>query len=158
MTFTKTLADDIRRHLEQLCTPQELAKIQVINLDGWAVGLLWRLGYKAELLYDEGARRRYWQSALSAAPAAIDLPAAFFRAEYERVILPQGCETAEDYMRASRIGRGGQLGRATRKAIWPVFAEYRAQLNGANLREPEEAFRDAATSCGTQAPSWAFAA
>ena len=142
-TFTRTLADDIRRHLGQLCTPQELAKIQVINLDGWAVGLLRRLGYKAELLYDESARRGFWQSALSAAPATVDLPAAFFRAEYERVILPQGCETAEDYMRVSRIGRGGQLGRATRKAIWPVFAEYRAQLNGANLREPEEAFRDA---------------
>ena len=142
-TFTKTLADDIRRHLGQLCTPQELAKIQVINLDGWVVGLLRRLGYKAELLYDESTRRRFWQSALSAAPPTVDLPAAFFRAEYERVILPQGCETAEDYMRASRIGRGGQLGRATRKAIWPVFAEYRAQLNGANLREPEEAFRDA---------------
>jgi len=65
------------------------------------------------------------------------------RAEYERVVLPQGCETAEHYMRASRVGRGGQLGRATRKAIWPVFAEYRAQLHAANLREPEEAFRDA---------------
>lgn len=142
-TFTKTLADDIRRHLGQLCTPQELAKIQVINLDGWALGLLRRLGYQADILYDEGARRRYWQAALAAAPAGLELPAAFYRAEYERVILPQDCETADDYMRASRIGRGGQLGRATRKAIWPVFAEYRARLTGANLREPEEAFRDA---------------
>jgi DNA helicase IV len=77
------------------------------------------------------------------AGVSADLSQHFMRAEYERVVLPQGCETAEDYMRASRIGRGGQLGRATRKAIWPVFAEYRAQLHGANLREPEEAFRDA---------------
>ncbi|WP_198551782.1 UvrD-helicase domain-containing protein, partial [Streptococcus pneumoniae] len=52
-------------------------------------------------------------------------------------------ETAEDYIRASRVGRGGQLGRALRKSIWPVFAEYRAQLQAANLREPEEAFREA---------------
>jgi superfamily I DNA/RNA helicase len=80
---------------------------------------------------------------MSAMPASADLSQHFMRAEYERVVLPQGCETAEDYMRASRVGRGGQLGRATRKAIWPVFAEYRAQLHGANLREPEEAFRDA---------------
>jgi superfamily I DNA/RNA helicase len=46
-------------------------------------------------------------------------------------------------MLARRVGRGGQLGRARRRAIWPVFAEYRAQLVEANLREPEEAFREA---------------
>ena len=142
-TFTKTLSDDIRQHLELLCTPQELEKILVVNLDQWASSVLRRFGYKPELLYDESARRSYWQAAMSAMPASADMSQHFMRAEYERVVLPQGCETAEDYMRASRVGRGGQLGRATRKVIWPVFAEYRAQLHGANLREPEEAFRDA---------------
>jgi hypothetical protein len=142
-TFTKTLSDDIRQHLGLLCTPQELEKIQVVNLDQWASSVLRRFGYKPELLYDENSRRNYWQAAMAAMPSFADLSQHFMRAEYERVVLPQGCETAEDYMRASRIGRGGQLGRATRKAIWPVFAEYRAQLHGANLREPEEAFRDA---------------
>lgn len=142
-TFTKTLSDDIRQHLGLLCTPQELDKIQVVNLDQWASSVLRRFGYKPELLYDESVRRNYWQAAMSAMPSSADLSQQFMRAEYERVVLPQGCETAEDYMRASRVGRGGQLGRATRKAIWPVFAEYRAQLHGANLREPEEAFRDA---------------
>jgi superfamily I DNA/RNA helicase len=142
-TFTKTLSDDIRQHLELLCTPQELEKILVVNLYQWASTVLRRFGYKPELLYDDSARRSYWQAAMSAMPGSADLSQHFMRAEYERVVLPQGCETAEDYMRASRVGRGGQLGRATRKAIWPVFAEYRAQLHGANLREPEEAFRDA---------------
>lgn len=142
-TFTKTLAEDIRRNLEQLCTPQELEKIQVINLDQWASGLLRRFGYLHNLLYNETERRAFWQAAMSALPAHIDLSPAFLRAEYERVVLPQNCETVEDYMRARRVGRGGQLGRAQRKAIWPVFAEYRAQLHSANLREPEEAFREA---------------
>jgi hypothetical protein len=142
-TFTKTLAEDIRHHLEQLCSPQELEKIQVVNLDQWALSLLRRFGYKFELLYDGSKRKSAWESAMAALPASVDLSRAFLRAEYERVVLPQGCETANDYMRASRIGRGGQLGRAQRKAIWPVFAEYRAQLHANNLREPEEAFRDA---------------
>ncbi len=142
-TFTKTLAEDIRQHLQMLCTPQELEKIQVLNLDQWALGLLRRFGYRHELLYKESDRKRYWQAAMSAMPAGIDLSAAFMRAEFERVVLPQGCETADQYMRASRIGRGGQLARTMRKSIWPVFAEYRAQLQAANLREPEEAFREA---------------
>jgi hypothetical protein len=142
-TFTRTLADDIRAHLTTLCTPVEMERIAVTNIDQWALGLLRRFGYQHELLYDEGRRRDYWRLALTRAPAGNTFPLAFYRAEYERVILPQGCETADDYMRASRIGRGGQLGRVQRKALWPVFAEYRAQLHGANLREPEEAFRDA---------------
>ena len=150
-TFTKTLADDIQQHLELLCTPQELEKILVVNLDQWASTVLRRFGYKPELLYDESARRNYWQAAMVAMPASADLSQHFMRAEYERVVLPQGCETVEDYMRASRVGRGGQLGRAIRKSIWPVFAEYRAQLHAANLREPEEAFRDARRLLATQA-------
>lgn len=150
-TFTKTLADDIQQHLELLCTPQELEKILVVNLDQWASTVLRRFGYKPELLYDESARRNYWQAAMVAMPASADLSQHFMRAEYERVVLPQGCETVEDYIRASRVGRGGQLGRAIRKSIWPVFAEYRALLHAANLREPEEAFRDARRLLATQA-------
>jgi len=142
-TFTKTLSDDIQQHLMLLCTPQELEKIQVTNLDHWASSLLRRFGYKPELLYDEGVRRQFWRVAMAALPLSVDLSMQFVRAEYERVVLTQGCETADDYMRAKRTGRGGQLGRAVRKAIWPVFAEYRAQLHASNMREPEEAFRDA---------------
>ncbi|QGZ60351.1 UvrD-helicase domain-containing protein [Paraburkholderia acidisoli] len=142
-TFTKTLAEDIRSHLALLCTPQELEKIQVVNLDQWASGLLRRFGYPHSLLYNESDRRRFWEAAMSALPATVDLSAQFLRAEYDRVVLPLGCETAEDYMRASRVGRGGQLSRPMRKAIWPVFAEYRFQLNAANQREPEDAFREA---------------
>ena len=142
-TFTKTLAEDIRQHLQLLCTPQELEKIQVVNLDQWASGLLRRFGYPHGLLYSEAERRRLWQAAMSAMPVGLDYSVQFMRAEFERVVLPQGCETADDYMRAKRIGRGGQLGRSQRKALWPVFAEYRAQLQAANLREPEEAFREA---------------
>lgn len=151
-TFTKTLAEDIRQHLELPCTPQELEKIQVVNLDQWASGLLRRFGYSNGLLYNEADRRRFWQAAMSAMPASVDLSQQFMRAEFERVVLPQGCETAEDYMRASRVGRGGQLGRTMRKALWPVFAEYRAQLQAANLREPEEAFREACQLLRTEKP------
>lgn len=142
-TYTRTLAEDIRHHLALLCTPQELDKIQVVNIDQWALSILRRFGYKFELLYDDQLRRQLWETAMTVAPADMDLPSHFYRAEYERVVMPQRCSTAEEYMRASRLGRGVQLGRAQRRAIWPVFAEYRAQLYSKNLKEPEEAFLDA---------------
>lgn len=142
-TYTRTLAEDIRHHLALLCTPQELDKIQVVNIDQWTLSILRRFGYKFELLYDDQLRRQLWEMAMTVAPADMDLPSHFYRAEYERVVMPQGCSTAEEYMRASRLGRGVQLGRTQRRAIWPVFAEYRAQLYSKNLKEPEEAFLDA---------------
>lgn len=142
-TFTKTLAEDIHQHLALLCTPQELEKIQIVNLDQWASSLLRRFGYPHQLLYSESDRRRFWQAAMAALPSSVDFGLSFMRAEYEKIVMPQACDTAEDYMFARRIGRGGQLSRAIRKSIWPVFAEYRAQLQAANYREPEDAFREA---------------
>lgn len=142
-TYTRTLADDITTQIAMITTPAERDRIEIVNVDQWARGLLRRFGYKQELLFDEKRRREFWARALTRIPDDVDYPEAFYRAEFERVVLPQGCESAEDYMVASRIGRGVQVSRSQRKALWPVFAEYRAQLRSANFREFEEAYRDA---------------
>jgi hypothetical protein len=144
-TFTRTLADDIRAHIAMIASPAEREKIEVVNADQWAVGILRRFGYRPELLFDERRRREFWIRALTRKPDDVDYHDSFFRAEFERVVLPQGCESVDDYMRASRIGRGKQLSRLDRQKLWPVFAEYRSQLRAANMREPEEAYRDALT-------------
>jgi hypothetical protein len=142
-TFTRTLADDIGAQIAMIATPAERDRIEIVNVDQWARGLLRRFGYKQELLFDEKRRREFWSRAQTRIPENVDYPESFYRAEYERVVMPQGCESAEDYMVASRVGRGVQLSRLQRKALWPVFAEYRAQLRSANYRELEEAYRDA---------------
>jgi hypothetical protein len=143
-TFTRTLADDIRSQIATIATPDERARIEVVNIDQWALSLLRRFGYRPRPLYDEKQRRDLWKRAMTRRPDTVDLPDAFFRAEFERVVLPSGCSTADQYMTTPRTGRGVALTRSQRRDIWPVFAEYRAQLKGANLREPEEAYRDAA--------------
>ena len=142
-TFTRTLADDIRSQIATITTPAERDKIEVVNIDQWALSVLRRAGYRHELLFDGAKRRELWARALTRKPDGRQYPDPFYQAEFERVILPQGCESVDDYLHASRVGRGGQLSRALRREVWPVFAEYRAQLRSANLREPEEAYRDA---------------
>jgi hypothetical protein len=142
-TFTRTLADDIRANIAMIASPAERERIEVVNIDQWAMGILRRFGYKPQLLFDERQRRALWERAMTRRPDDADYGESFYRAEFERVVLPQGCESADDYMRASRLGRGKQLSRADRRRLWPVFAEYRSQLRAANLREPEEAYRDA---------------
>jgi hypothetical protein len=144
-TFTRTLADDIRAQLAEIATPAERARIEVVNIDQWALNLLRRYGWRPTPLYDEGRRRELWRRALTRAPDTLQQAESFYRAEFERVVLPAGCQSADDYVQTPRTGRGVPLSRAQKRDIWPVFAEYRAQLLAANLREPEEAFRDAVT-------------
>jgi len=142
-TFTRTLADDIQTQIASITTPAERDRIEVTNIDQWALSLLRRAGYRHEMLFDTRKRNELWARALTCKPNDLEFPDPFYRAEFERVILPQGCECVDDYLRASRVGRGRQLSRPMRRELWPVFAEYRAQLRSANLREPEEAYRDA---------------
>lgn len=142
-TFTRTLADDIKTQIAMIASPAERECIEVVNMDQWAAALLRRFGYRQELLFDEKKRKDIWTRALTRKPDGVEYPDSFYRAEFERVVLPQGCETVDDYMKATRIGRGMQLSRPQRGAMWPVFAEYRSQLRSANFREPEEAYRDA---------------
>lgn len=144
-TFTKTLAEDIRHNLAKLCTPLQMEKILVVNVDSWALSILHRFGYRNQLLYSEDQRNKLWKDAHEALNADLqsEFDPSFLRAEYERVVMPQNCQSAEDYMRARRVGRGGQLGRLQRKALWVAFAEYRALLAQNRLCEPEDAFRDA---------------
>ncbi|MBK9664634.1 MAG: DEAD/DEAH box helicase [Gammaproteobacteria bacterium] len=142
-TFTKTLAKDIQAQLAMVASPEERDRIQVVHMDQWAIGILRKHGFKENLLFSEPKRRELWKMACTCAPVDLDLPEEFYQAEFERVVLPQGCETVDDYKAASRIGRGVQLNRAKRIAIWPVFAEYRSLLRRAGFREAEEAYRDA---------------
>lgn len=152
-TFTRTLADDIREQIASIASAEERARIEVVNIDQWALSLLRRYGYRPKPLFDEKQRRELWRRAMTRRPDAIDLPDSFFRAEFERVVLPAGCDSADQYMQIPRTGRGMALSRAQKRDIWPVFAEYRAQLKGSNLREPEEAYRDAAALLRTQPAS-----
>jgi len=67
----------------------------------------------------------------------------FYREEWERVIQPQAITSFSEYMKAPRVGRGIRLSRQNRKAVWAVFEEYRVLLNENNLREVDDAMRDA---------------
>ena len=141
-TFTKNLAADLRSQLERLCSSEELRRIDVMHLDAFVQGLLKRSGYGYRIVYGGPQRDQAWDRAMALAPGEFD--ATFYRDEWELVVQAHGCESWEDYRGSSRSGRGVRLGRRQRKAIWPVFAEYRNRLEAARLREPEDAMRDAA--------------
>jgi len=139
-TYTKNLAEDIRAALESITSPDAMKRIEIVNLDEWVYNFLKRNHYGFKPVYGKGADE-YWQQALALAPAGIS--DSFFREEWGRVILPQGIDTASEYMHCSRQGRGTPLSRKQRKSIWPVFEELRAILQSNSLRAPLDAMRDA---------------
>ncbi len=148
-TFTKNLAADIRENLSKICPDKAMRRIEVVNLDRWVSEFLHRSGYTYEI--DYGKRTSpLWQKALDMMPAELGLDETFYREEWERVIQPKEIETLNDYLKASRLGRGLRLSRKMRKDVWPVFEEYRVLLNENGLKESDDAMRDARQLLGVK--------
>ena len=140
-TFARNLATDIENNLRSICSPEEMSRIDVTNLDRWVVRFL--RGRRYEFRVEFGRNREAWQQALDLKPSELDLSDSFYEDEWEQVIQAQGVVSEQEYRHVSRFGRGTRLGRGARVRVWPVFEEYRAQLAERGLKEVDDAYRDA---------------
>ncbi len=143
-TFTRNLAVDIQENLKNICSEEELDRIEVVNLDRWVQSFLRKQSYDYQVVFDNNLLNQYWKDAISEKQDDLDLPYNFFIEEWQQVIQPQGITSVNDYKRASRLGRGTRLNREQRVKIWSVFEEYRHQLNRNRHKETDDAYRDAA--------------
>jgi superfamily I DNA/RNA helicase len=141
-TFTRNLATDIQENLRKLCSVDALSRIDVVNLDAWVANFLRGQGYRHQVVFDEGENDA-WAFALNQAPPDLALSPNFYRSEWEQVVQAQNITDPDQYLKASRIGRGTKLARDAKKKIWPVFQEYRAQLNEQGKKEYIDLLRDA---------------
>jgi superfamily I DNA/RNA helicase len=143
-TFTKSLIHDIKKNLQKICTYDEIRKIEVLHLDKWAENFLRSKNYKHQIAYDDKhpQRKKLWAQALGAAETG-EFSAEFLRDEWEKVIQYHDVTDFAGYAALPRPGRQGRLSRLQRKAIWPVFDEYRTLLNENQLWEPPDMFRAA---------------
>lgn len=114
----------------------------MVNLDRWVSAFLRKNGYEFDIDYGERTQP-LWEKALTLVPNELRFEDGFYREEWERIIQPQAISSFDDYLKAPRVGRGIRLSRQDRKAIWPVFEEYRVLLNENNLREVDDAMSDA---------------
>ncbi|MBF0227363.1 MAG: ATP-dependent helicase [Desulfobacterales bacterium] len=141
-TFTRNLAADIKENLAKICNDKIMRRIEVVNLDSWVTGFLRKNGYNYDIDYGDRTKP-LWEKALTLAPDDLGLDNNFYKEEWERVIQTLSISSFDEYLKASRIGRGIRLNRQNRKSVWPVFEEYRVLLNENNLREVDDAMRDA---------------
>jgi hypothetical protein len=145
-TFTKSLIQDIKKNLQKICTYDEIKKIEVQHLDKWADNFLRSKNFKHQIAYDErnSQRKKLWEQALAAADTG-DHSAEFLKDEWDKVIQYHDVTDFAQYASLPRPGRHGRLSRLQRKAIWPVFQEYRTLLEENQLWEPADMFRTART-------------
>ena len=141
-TFTRNLAADIEHNLRAICTPEEMERIEIVNLDRWVQRLLRGKGYRFRLSFERHADA--WREAMAKKPLGLGFSDRFFSDEWEQVIQANGVESREEYLRVARTGRGVRLNRATRAEIWRVFEEYRAQLAERGVMEAADCYRAAA--------------
>lgn len=144
-TFTRALADNLRRDLERLDPDLHLADqlgdagIFVRGVDQLANDVRIKAGADAYAAAAVGvlgaatngtaaASELDWSSAIS--EAGVDLPVAlrsdsFFAGEYSQIILPHRIRALDDYLNVRRLGRGVALDPARRLTVWKVIDQAR---------------------------------
>ena len=146
VTFTRNLAADIENNLRSVCSPQEMRRIDVTNLDRWVHGFLRRRNYDFQVVYSRGQApwNEVWRQALALKDTGVNLPDAFYSDEFDQIVLANGITTEAEYLRVPRTGRGTPLRRAQRARVWPVFEDYRLNLSLQGGKEMDDAYRAAA--------------
>lgn len=140
-TFNVNLAHDLRAQLGKLLEPEQLARVEVVNLDAWASSYLRGRGVAVRPAFEKEQRQHF--DAAYEVYGVDDVPLDFYRMEWREVIQDQGLRTEDEYVKAVRRSRGVPLPRADRRRLWPVFAAYRDNLEHAGLLEPLDILRRA---------------
>ena len=132
-TFNKNLADDLEQRLLLLGGPELLERVEVVNIDRLAAQVV------NEARPGRGCTR--WMTtrpstcggnccSSSARPAGTP---EFLNDEWSQVVLGHAIDSRQEYFRARRAGRGRQLNRAQRAAIWELVEQFTKRLDEANL-------------------------
>ena len=155
LTYTRNLADELKKHLHSICSRQEIRAIEVKNIDRWVWGFLAgssvsrgnRLFGRNGLGFKPVIRREndLWRRAMTKRPASSGLSKDFYWEEWRHVIQAQEVMDMEpglavsrepsaeamnrsltNYRRVQRKERGTPLQVSTRNAIFPIFETYQA--------------------------------
>ena len=133
-TFTSNLASDIRENLKKICSVDEMRKIEVINLDAWVTQFLREQGYKYKIIYGDEIHGLI-EKAVLISDNGLDLPVSFYEEEWLRVVTAQEAFSIEEYIKASRTGRGTRLDRKKRIQVWKVFDNFLKLMKQEQVRD-----------------------
>jgi superfamily I DNA/RNA helicase/mRNA-degrading endonuclease RelE of RelBE toxin-antitoxin system len=132
-TFNKNLAADLRKRLLLLGGEELLDRVDVLNIDQLANQVVHEVqpGTRLHLMNNEKATDLWREVLLELRETRWD--AEFLYDEWSQVVLGHAITSRQEYFRARRAGRGRQLNRAQRAAIWELVEQFTKRLDEANL-------------------------
>jgi len=148
-TFTVNLAEDLRSQLAKLLEPDDLARVEVVNIDSWAAKYVRDRGRSFRPAFETDQKTHF--NAACEIYGQDDISRDFYWAEWRDVVQEQDLRTIEDYLLAVRKRRGVPLSRAARRKVWPVFQAYRTALGDDGFLEPVDILRAACVELATAA-------
>ena len=137
-TFTKNLCDDIEMLLGSICSEELMRRIDVKNLDKWAIDYVHSLGIEANPIVDEKRRLDLMEKAMLDVDGADSWKPGFFLRERAQVVLPNGIESLPAYLKVSRAGQGVRLSAQQKRVVWQVLEAYRTILAQEKLMDFDE--------------------
>jgi superfamily I DNA/RNA helicase len=132
-TFNKNLAVDLRQRLLLLGGPELLDRVDVINIDQLASHVVHEAqpDIRLHMMNDDKAVDLWREVLLELQETRWD--AQFLNDEWSQVVLGHAITSRQEYFRARRAGRGRQLNRTQRAAIWDLVEQFTKRLDEANL-------------------------
>lgn len=132
-TFTKDLIKDIKANLEELCDDKEMKKIEVVNLDAWAVKFLKKHNYEYEIIYGKDLDA-VWNEVFD--NEELEFSEEFYKDEWNHVIV--AAEVYSDFRKYKPLKRPanrGRLGEIQRKGIWKIIKKYKKIMEEHRFRD-----------------------
>lgn len=127
-TYTNALAAALRENLSLLLDGDEelLERVDVTTVNAYAHGVVARLDGKSPSPVGDREERQVWQRVVK--KLALPWTEQFLAQEHRHVVLAQDLRTVDDYLAASRRGRGSALSPSRREQLWPAVELFETML------------------------------
>ena len=132
-TFTKDLIKDIKANLKELCDDKEMKKIEVVNLDAWAVKFLKKHNYEYEIIYGKDLDA-VWNEVFN--NEELKFSEEFYKDEWNHVIVAaEAYSDFRKYKPLKRPANRGRLGEIQRKGLWKIIKKYKKIMEEHKFRD-----------------------
>ncbi|MDD4777508.1 MAG: 3'-5' exonuclease [Fermentimonas sp.] len=140
-TFTKELSKNLESLAAELKVKSGTYRIENIDALAFELANEYRLIESNDRiigLSNVKSDRDLWSNFLDEQLVAYDEE--FLKSEFDDVILTQNVQTLQDYLKASRVGRGRAISRRQRIELWEVFEAFNVERKNQNLLYKEEIY------------------
>jgi superfamily I DNA/RNA helicase/mRNA-degrading endonuclease RelE of RelBE toxin-antitoxin system len=123
-TFTTYLAQDIKASLIKLCTPEELSRIEITNIDQWLSKFLKKIKYNRRVIYQKDIIV-YIDESLYRLGLQKKYEPEFLFDEWNLIFCASNIKEKEEYYSVPRTGRGTRLNRLQKSEIFDIFEKFK---------------------------------